>query len=113
MSGGGTTLVVEVLVSTGLLTAAAESVKWFLGGRGRAKVSEAQIVQGMTLDLLKPLHTEHDLANAQAAQLRTQLRTLEGEVDSVIGWALYAKHLLDSNAIPYRPVPDAVARREG
>lgn len=110
MSGESSTLV-EVLVATGLLTAVSESVRWFLTGRGRAKVDQAKIVQGMALDLLKPLHAELDEATTAAARLRRELADLDSEMQSVLGWAITARALLDSHGIPYPAPPEPVLTR--
>jgi hypothetical protein len=110
--GSGPSLI-PLLVATGLLTALSETVRWWLQGRGRQKVDQAQIVQGMALNLLAPLHAELDEASRSAVSLRAQLRDIEAEMESVIGWALYARNLLDAHSIEYRPVPAAVQRRVG
>lgn len=93
----------ELVVAGGLFSALAETVRWLLGGRGR-KVDQAKIVQGMAIDLLKPLHTELDTAQAR-------MRELSLELESVLGWAIIARALLDSHQITYPPVPDRMSPR--
>lgn len=100
-----TSTLVEVLVATGLLTSLSEVVRWYLTGRGRAKVDQAKVVQGMALDLLKPLHAELDTA-------QDRLRELNRELESVLGWAIIAHSLLDAHSIPYPPPPEPLARRK-
>lgn len=103
-------LVVAVLVATGLLTAISETVRWFFSGRGRQRVDQAKVVQGMALDLLAPLHAELAEAQKQVSQVRTDLQTLDSELQSVLGWAIIARALLDSHKIDY-PTPPAALRR--
>jgi hypothetical protein len=80
---------IELLVAAGMFTAGAETVRWFLGGRGRQRVDNAKIVQGMAIDLLRPLHEE--LASCQ-----TSLTDLRRELDSVLGYAIIAHALLET-----------------
>lgn len=80
---------IEIIVAAGVFTALAETVRWFLGGRGRQRVDNAKIVQGMAIDLLRPLHEE--LATCQ-----TSLSDLRRELDSVLGYALIAHALLET-----------------
>lgn len=101
---------IEVLVATGFLTAVGELIRWWFG-RGRVKVDQARVVQGMAIDLLKPLHTELAEARSQIVSLRSDLTTLEGEMSSVISWALTARTLLDSHQIDYPPVPARIRAR--
>lgn len=89
---------IEVIVAAGLFTAFAETVRWFLGGRGKARVDNAKIVQGMAIDLLAPLH-------AELADCRASLRDLRIELDSVLGYAIIAHALLET-----APVKEAVRR---
>lgn len=96
-------ILVEVLVATGILTAISETVRWRLG-RGKERVDNAKIVQGMALDLLQPLHGELD-----AVRARVQL--LDAELEAVLGWALIAHALLDQNKIPYPEVPKTLSQR--
>ena len=111
MAATDTSTLIEVLVATGLLTAVSETVRWFLTGRGRAKVDTAKVLQGMSLDLLKPLHEELDLANASADRLRQSMSSLEAEMESVLGWAIIARTLLDSHGIDYPAPPEPVLKR--
>lgn len=105
-------LILFFLVSTGLVTAIAEGVRWWFTGRKRGKVDSAQIVQGMALDLLQPLHAELAEAQSQAKALRTDLQHLDMELQSVLGWAVIARALLDSHGVEY-PTPPPVLRRRG
>lgn len=88
---------VSLLTIAGLFTAVAETLRWFLGGRNRARVDNAKIVQGMAIDLLEPLH-------AELAGCRASLADLRIELDSVLGYAIIAHALLESP-----PVAAAVA----
>ena len=94
----------ELLVAGGLISAIAETVRWFFGGRGRARVDNAKIVQGMALDLLAPLHEELDKANAR-------MRDLSMELESVLGWAIIAHALLEAHHIKAPPPPPPVLGR--
>jgi hypothetical protein len=85
----------ELLVISGIFTAIGETFRWFTG-RGKARVDNASLVQGMAIDLLKPLHTELDLCN-------TKLHNLSLELDSVLGYAIIAHALLETP-----PVKEAV-----
>jgi hypothetical protein len=103
--------IVTILVATGILSAVTETVRWYLTGRGRAKVDQAKIVQGMALDLLRPLHDELDQANLAMANLRKTVQSLDAELESVLGWALIARALLDHHHIEYPEVPQALIHR--
>lgn len=103
-------LVITVLVATGLLTAVSETIRWWLSGRGRQKIDTAKVVQGMALDLLQPLHAELAQAQSQVAAVRRDLATLDHELQSVLGWAIIARALLDSNHIDYPTPPEALRR---
>lgn len=96
-------VLIEVLVATGLLTAISETVRWRLG-RGKERVDNAKIVQGMALDLLQPLHTELD-------GVRKRVRQLDAELEAVLGWALIAHALLDANNVRYPEVPKPMIDR--
>lgn len=111
--------VFEVLVGSGVLAglvgAVIGGVKWLFGGRKRARVDNAQIVQGMALDLLGPLHSELNLANADMKTLREALAASHQEMDAlkqdiadVVSWALMARALLEDNQIDYDPLPKFV-----
>ena len=80
---------IEIIVAAGMFTALAETVRWFLGGRGKARVDNAKIVQGMAIDLLQPLHDE-------LASCRSSLFDLRRELDSVLGYAIIAHALLET-----------------
>lgn len=115
MADTGTVL--EVIVSTGILTAIGETIRWWLG-RGSSRVDNAKAVQGMALDLLKPLHDELErttakvaAANVQVEACQTKVIEIERELDAVVLWALLAKSLLDEHAVSYPPVPAPVRAR--
>src|SRR5690242_8997330 len=103
-------LIVAILVATGALAAITETVRWWLTGRGRQKIDQAKVVQGMALDLLKPLHAELAEAQTQVAKVRSDLQTLDSELQSVLGWAIIARALLDSHKIEYPTPPPALRR---
>ena len=103
-------LIVTVMVATGALTAISEGIRWWMTGRGRQKIDQAKVLQGMALDLLQPLHAELAEAQRQVAAVRADLATLDSELQSVLGWAVIARALLDSHEIPY-PQPPAVLRK--
>jgi len=106
MSDAGTSTLIEVLTATGLLTAVSETLRWWFGGRGRQKIDQAKVVQGMAIDLLTPLHAELDTAQAR-------LRDLNAELESVLGWAIIARALLDAHKVEYPPPPEPVFRKRG
>lgn len=91
MTGPGPTLanVIELLVLAGVFTGITETIRWWLGGRSRARVDNAKIVQGMAIDLVAPLHTELDACRVSLADLRLEL-------DAVLGYALIAHALLET-----------------
>lgn len=97
-------LVVELLVAAGLMTAIAETVRWFLGGRGRARVDNAKIVQGMAIDLVEPLHSELE-------GVRKKVRQIDADMEALLGWAIVAKAILDGNHLGYPAVPDVLVKR--
>lgn len=90
MSAGGIDIatLVEVMVASGLLTAVTETVRWLTAGRGRQRVDNAKIVQGMAIDLVQPLHTELDACRARLADLASEL-------DAVLAYALICHALLE------------------
>lgn len=98
------TAVIAVLVATGFLTALGEAIRWWFG-RGKVRVDQARVVQGMAIDLLSPLHQELAEARKQTAAIRADLHDLESEMSTVISWALTAKRILDNHQIDYPPVP--------
>ena len=97
-------LLLELLVAGGLISAIAETVRWFFGGRGRARVDNAKIVQGMALDLVAPLHEELDKANVRLTNLRAEL-------EQVMAYAIVAHTLLEQNNITGPPPPPNILRR--
>jgi len=90
----------QVLIATGALTAMSETVRWFLG-RGKTRVDDAKVVQGMALDLLTPLREELARSLAKAEDLGAEL-------DSLLAWAVMARALLDAHHIAYPPVPQSL-----
>lgn len=96
--------IVPVLVATGCLAALSETVRWFLQGRGRAKVDSAKIVQGMALELLTPLHTELDLCRADLGRLRAEL-------EQVLGYAIIAHALLVDDPRAPTPPPSVLGHK--
>jgi hypothetical protein len=79
----------ELLVVGGVFSGLAETARWFISGRGRARVDNAKIVQGMAIDLVQPIHIELAACRANLADLRLEL-------DSVLGYALIAHALLET-----------------
>lgn len=102
--------IIPLLVASGILTAFGETVRWFIG-RGKTKVDSAMIVQGMAIDLLKPLHEELARASADARKLRTQMNELDREMEAIIAWAMAAKSILDREGIDYPPLPKLSERQ--
>jgi len=92
--------VLQVVIATGALTAISETVRWFLG-RGKSRVDDAKVVQGMALELLLPLRSELTLATGKVTDL-------SAELDALLAWAVMARALLDSAHIAYPPVPKAL-----
>lgn len=113
-----TALIIELLVSAGVFTAIAETVRWFLG-RGKSRVDNAKVVQGMALDLLKPLHDELSLAAAEVSRLRTEVsaarseastarsevRVARNEIEALVVWVVAAVSILEENHLEYPTVP--------
>lgn len=100
-----TPTLVEVLVVSGVFSGIAGTVQWFFTGRGRARVDNAKIVQGMAIDLIEPLHSE-------VADLRGQMGALRLELEQVLAYAILAHELLIGN--PAAPVPPpSVLRKTG
>lgn len=99
-----TAAILQVLIAGGLLTAISETARWFLG-RGKTKVDSAQVVQGMAIDLLKPLHEELVRVNSDVSRLRSHVRDLDNELELIISWALTAKGLLEAHHVPHPPMP--------
>jgi hypothetical protein len=102
--------VIQILVATGILTALSETVRWAFG-RNKTKVDSALVIQGMAIDLLKPLHEELARADKAARSLRQQMNDLDREMELIISWALTARGLLESNHIPYPPMPKMEPRK--
>jgi len=94
----------EVLTASGVLTAISETIRWYLG-RGKTRVDSAQVVQGMALDLLKPLHEEVNRCNKEITDLRGKVREVSDDLDAVVQWALTARSILDANTLPYPALP--------
>lgn len=99
-----------LLVATGVLTAIGEIVRWYLG-RGKGKVDSAKVVQGMALDMLKPLHDELANTAAEVTLLRDTTRHLTMQMEAVLVWAVSVVAILDSNGISYPQVPEPVRAR--
>jgi hypothetical protein len=99
------TTIVQILVGGGLLSAISETIRWWVG-RGKTKVDSAQVVQGMAIDLLKPLHEELTRCNTEVARLRSQVGDLDRELELIISWALTAKGLLEAHNIEHPPMPE-------
>jgi len=97
-------VVIEVMISAGFFTALAETLRWFLN-RPKARIDDAKVVQGMAVDLLKPLHDELARANAEVTDLREKVREADEAVHSMLQWAMAAKALLDKHGIEYPELP--------
>lgn len=91
-----TAVLVEILVASGVLSGITGTIQWLLTGRGRARVDNAKIVQGMAIDLIQPLHSE-------VAELRGNVAHLRTELEQVLDYAILAHVLLMGN--PAAPVP--------
>jgi hypothetical protein len=115
--------VMQFLVGGGVLTGAIETFRWFLGGgRGKAKIDNAKVVEAMALDLLKPLNDQVRWASGEVENLRStlsetqinlstvqhQLIAVQHEMESLIIWSLAAKALLDEHNIPYPATPSVM-----
>jgi hypothetical protein len=103
--------VVEVLVAAGVFTGIGEFARWLFSGRGRARVDNAQIVQGMAIDLIQPLHTEMDGLRGQVDDLRHRADALRTELEQVLGYAILCHELLLGNPNAPRP-PQSVLRKK-
>jgi hypothetical protein len=111
----------QFIVGGGVLTGALETVRWFLGGgRNKAKVDNAKIVEAMALDLLHPLNEQVKWASGEVENLRKtlhetqsdlsrtriQVHALQGDVEALHAWSLAVKVILDDHGIAYPPVPN-------
>lgn len=83
----------------------------------KAKLDDAEVIQGMSLKLLQPLHHELDEANRRAdalAQrgdaLAKKLTGLEDEFDDIVRWARTALALLEQHNLTIAPIPIRRAR---
>ena len=90
-AGTNVTTILDILVASGFFTAIAETFRWWRG-RGKERVDNAQIVQGMAIDLVGPLH-------AELTDVRKRLALLSDELDAVLGYAILAHALLESPPI--------------
>jgi len=106
-----TSVIVEMMISGGFFAAIGEGVRWYLG-RGKTRIDNAQVVQGMAIDMLKPLHEELDRLNGELASMRERVTEADRALSAVIEWALAAKRILDQHSIDYPMVPDVILRRE-
>ena len=102
--------IIPLLIASGILTAVGETIRWFIS-RGKTKVDSAMVVQGMAIDLLKPLHEELARASADARKLRKQMNDLDREMEIIIAWAMAAKSILDREGIDYPPLPKLSERQ--
>lgn len=109
---------IEVFISSGFLAALGETFRWWFG-RGKTRVDSAKVVQGMALDLLKPLHEELARCNKSLAEVNQRADTLQEKVresdralSDIITWALAAKQLLDMHGIEYPPMPESASKVE-
>lgn len=91
------TVIVEVMVAAGFFTAVSETFRWFFN-RPKARIDDAKIVQGMAVDLLRPLHEELNRVNAEVV-------TLRGNVQEAVQWMLAVRDIMDRNRIEYPDFP--------
>ena len=100
---------VEIISMSGTLTVLSGVVSWWLN-RGKTRVDSAQVVQGMALDMLKPLHEELAAAQADIASLRKQSNDVRDAFSALLVWAQQVKMLMDHHNVEYPPIPDNVRR---
>lgn len=105
--GGGLPTLVEVLISSGVLSGSGAFIKWFFTGRGRTRIDNASLVQKMAINAIEPITKLQD----QVDILRGKVSDLSLELDSVLGWALIVHVLLDQNEIAYPPIPKPLVER--
>lgn len=96
--------IIQILVASGLLAVVGETFRWFMG-RGKAKVDSAKVVQGMAIDLVKPLHEELARAEIVATRLRGNLRDMENDMADFLVWATEVRNILERERIEYPPLP--------
>lgn len=111
---------VQILVGLGVGGGLIETWRWFFGGgRGKARIDNAKIVEAMALDLLKPLNEQVAWATGQVETLRetlhstqTELSTVRGQMhrvqndmEALLTWSLAVKQILDAHGVEYPPTP--------
>lgn len=107
--------VIEALVAMGFFESLRQLIRRFVNRRRdsqRARLDDAQAIQGMSLNLLGPL--EHRLARADAAveaaneradRLLRKIHGVEEDFDALFSWARNAKTQLEAHGIPVPPIP--------
>jgi len=103
---------VELLSAMGVIGGIGAAIKWiFFGGRGRARVDNAQLVADMATRaaqaLIEPLTTQVTDLQRQLAICESRADSLDEHLRSVLGYAIWCHERL-KNAPDSPPVPDLV-----
>jgi F0F1-type ATP synthase membrane subunit b/b' len=99
---------IEVLVSLGFVETLRQLAARIINRRQdnrRARLDDAQVIQGMSLKLLEPLEHQLQEANQRADELTKKLAVLESEFDALTAWARRALRLLDEHGLSIEPLP--------
>jgi outer membrane murein-binding lipoprotein Lpp len=98
--------VIEGLASGGVFTAGFQAVRAWLG-RGKTRVDQAQVVQGMAIDLITPykervteINAEVDELHDVVDELRKKIRALMDQLDATMDRARRAEDELLKHGIP-------------
>lgn len=84
-------VVTEVLIASGFFAGVPQMVRWVRSHRStdeqraqaREDLSAAKMIQGISIDLLRPLHDQLDEANRQLSAANQQVRELRAKTDDI------------------------------
>jgi len=96
---GGWASGIEVLASAGFFTGIIQLVRAYLG-RGKTRADQAQVVQGMALDLITPYKQRVVEINIEVDELRKKIRALMDQLDATMDRARRAEDELLKHGIP-------------
>lgn len=100
-----TSTFVEIVSLSGILTVAGGVVQWWLN-RGKQRVDEAQIMQGMAMNMLTPLNDQLKIALAEVGELRGQVQDLSDIVTLFLIWYKQVTAVMDEKQIEYPPLAE-------